>query len=65
MTQEESDDLGFLMDDKTDFGPKGWEKLVEGKIEIENAMTSNHFTITRGDGAKMVSRLIKRACLLE
>ena len=65
LTQEESDDLGFLMDDKTDFGPKGWEKLVEGKIEIERAMTSNHFTITRGDGAKMVSGLIKRACLVE
>ncbi len=65
LTQEESDNLGFLMDDKTDFGPKGWEKLVEGKIEIEKALTSNHFTITRGDGAKLVSGLIKKACLFE
>ena len=65
LTPEESADLGFLMDDKTDFGPRGWEKLVEGNIKIENAMTSNHFTITRGDGAKLVSQMIKRACILE
>ena len=64
LTPEESLDLGFLMDDKTDFGTKGWEKLVEGEIQVERAMTSNHFTITRGDGAKMVSELIKKACVL-
>ena len=62
LTPEESADLGFLMDDKTDFGTRGWEKLVEGKIRIEKAMTSNHFTITRGEGAKLVSGLIKKAC---
>ena len=65
LTPEESADLGFLMDNETDFGTKGWEKLVEGKIEIEKAMTSNHFTITRSDGAKLGSELIKRACVLE
>ena len=65
LTPEESQDLGFLMDDKTDFGPKGWEKLVEGEIKIEKAMSSNHFTITRGEGAMLVSELIKRACVLE
>lgn len=65
LTPEESADLGFLMDDKTDFGTKGWEKLVEGEIQIEKAMTSNHFTITRNDGAKLVSELIKRACIAE
>ena len=53
------------MDDKTDFGPKGWEKLVEGGIKIEKAMTSNHFTITRGEGAKLVSEMIKKACVGE
>lgn len=62
LTPAESEDLGFLMDDKTEFGTKGWEKLVEGKIAIENAMTSNHFTITRGEGAKLLSGLIKKAC---
>lgn len=62
LTPAESEDLGFLMDDKTDFGPKGWEKLIEGKINIETAMTSNHFTITRGAGAKLLSGLIKKAC---
>ena len=65
LTPEESADLGFLMDDKTDFGTKGWEKLVEGDIEVEKAMTSNHFTITRSDGAKLVSEMIKRTCVLE
>lgn len=62
LTPEEDADLGFLMDDKTDFGTKGWEKLIEGEICIERAMTSNHFTITRGEGAKLLSELIKRAC---
>ena len=65
LTAEESADLGFLMDDKTDFGTKGWEKLVEGEMQIDKAMTSNHFTITRNDGAKLVSELIKRACILD
>lgn len=65
ITRQESEDLGFLMDDKTDFGPKGWEKLVEGGIEIERAGSSNHFTITRGEGAKLVSEMIKRACVGE
>lgn len=63
LTRAESEDLGFLMDDKTDFGTRGWEKLVEGKITIERAMTSNHFTITRGEGAKLLSGMIKKACL--
>ena len=62
LTPAESEDLGFLMDDKTDFGTKGWEKLIEGEICVERAMTSNHFTITRGDGAKLLSELIRRAC---
>ena len=65
ITPEESEDLGFLMDDKSDFGPRGWEKLVEGEIQIERAMTSNHFTITRNEGAKMVSELIRKACILD
>ena len=63
LTEAESADLGFLMDDKSDFGPRGWEGLVEGKVEIERAMTSNHFTITRGEGARIVSGLIRKACL--
>lgn len=63
ITPEESEDLGFLMDDKTDFGPRGWDKLIEGEIQIKTAMTSNHFTITRNEGAKMVSELIKKACI--
>lgn len=62
LTEAEDKDLGFLMDDKTDFGTKGWEKLIEGEIHIERAMTSNHFTITRGDGAKLLSELIRSAC---
>lgn len=62
LTEAESEDLGFLMDDKTDFGPRGWEALIEGDLTIEKAMTSNHFTIMRGDGAKVTAGLIKKAC---
>ena len=63
LTDEENADLGFLMDDKTDFGTRGWEKLLGDGIVIDRAMSSNHFTIVRGDGAKLLSSLIKRACL--
>lgn len=63
LTPQENVDLGFLMDDKTDFGTRGWEKLIEGEIQIDRAMTSNHFTITRSEGAKLVSGIIKKACL--
>lgn len=65
LTPAESEDLGFLMDDKTDFSTRGWESLVEGEITIERAMSSNHFTITRGEGAAHVASLIKRACLTQ
>ena len=65
LTAQENLDLGFLMDDKTDFGTRGWEKLIEGEIQIDRAMTSNHFTITRNEGARLVSGIIKKACLGE
>ena len=63
LTKAESDDLGFLMDDKTDFGTRGWDKLLLGEEPtIDVAWSSNHFTITRGEGAKLVSSLVKQAC---
>lgn len=65
LTPQEDEDLGFLMDDKTDFSTRGWEGLVEGEIIIERAMSSNHFTIVRGEGAAMLSGLIRRACLTQ
>ncbi|MCJ1475042.1 hypothetical protein MMC13_003702 [Lambiella insularis] len=65
LTEAENADLGFLMDNKTDFGPRGWETLLEDEIIIERAMTSNHFTIVRGDGAALLAGLIKRACLTQ
>lgn len=65
LTDEENADLGFLMDNKTDFGTRGWETLLEDEITIERAMTSNHFTIVRGEGAALLAGLIKRACLTQ
>jgi naphtho-gamma-pyrone polyketide synthase len=62
LTAQENEDLGFLMDDKTDFSTRGWEKLIPN-IKIERAMTSNHFTIVRGDGAKIIKDMIKDALL--
>jgi len=65
LTDEENADLGFLMDNKTDFGTRGWETLLEDEITIARAMTSNHFTIVRGEGAALLASLIKRACLTQ
>lgn len=62
LTEQENRDLGFLMDNKTDFGPRGWEKLIGSQINISKAMTSNHFTIVRGEGAVLVARAIREAC---
>jgi len=62
LTPEENRDIGFLMDNKTDFTTRGWDKLIEGEIKIERAMVSNHFTIVRGDGAKIIRSLIQDAC---
>lgn len=63
LTDEENADLGFLMDDKTDFGTRGWERLLEGELTVERAMSSNHFTIVRGEGAALLAGLIRKACL--
>lgn len=65
LTPEENRDLGFLMDDKVDFTTRGWEKLIEGEIKIERAMASNHFTIVRGEGAKIIKELIKQALAIQ
>lgn len=65
LTAEENADLGFLMDNKTDFGTRGWEKLLEDEITIERAMTSNHFTIVRGEGAALLADVIRRACFVQ
>jgi len=63
LAPEEDRDIGFLMDNKTDFTTRGGENLIDGKIKIERAMASNHFIIVRGEGAKIISSLIRQACL--
>lgn len=38
--------IGFLLDDKTDFGAKGWDELMPGaRIQIQIVEGANHFTL--------------------
>jgi acyl carrier protein/pimeloyl-ACP methyl ester carboxylesterase len=63
LTPEEDKDLGFMMDDKEDFGPRGWDRLLEGDLVIEKAMTSNHFTTVRSWRWREVGDGDDKACL--
>ncbi|POR36607.1 Polyketide synthase [Tolypocladium paradoxum] len=51
----------FLLDNRVDFGPNRWDELLDGtKIETRH-MPGNHFTMMRGELAKIVSSFVREA----
>lgn len=53
----------WLLNDRTDFGPNGWDTLVgKNKVaSIEAIPGANHFTMMDGDKSKALSEFIKNA----
>ncbi|KAH8702107.1 conidial pigment polyketide synthase PksP/Alb1 [Talaromyces proteolyticus] len=53
----------WLLNDRTDLGPNGWDTLVgENKVTLIEAMSGvNHFTMMNGNKAKGLSGFIEKA----
>jgi naphtho-gamma-pyrone polyketide synthase len=52
----------WLLNDRTDFGPNGWDTLVgKDKVAaIETMSDANHFTMMKGDKGKELSSFLER-----
>ncbi|KAL1970787.1 hypothetical protein VTN77DRAFT_2621 [Rasamsonia byssochlamydoides] len=52
----------WLLSDRTDFGPNGWDSLVgrDKVAAIETLADANHFTMMKGEKAKEVSAFLER-----
>ncbi|KAL4905943.1 hypothetical protein BDW74DRAFT_152311 [Aspergillus multicolor] len=56
---DDSKDLKFLTEARTDFGPCGWETLLpESKVDFAPMANVNHFSMMRRKGARMLSEAI-------
>ncbi|KJZ72345.1 hypothetical protein HIM_08271 [Hirsutella minnesotensis 3608] len=51
----------FLLDNRADFGPRGWEQLLDTANFRTRHMPGNHFTMMRGDLAKKATSFIREA----
>ena len=62
--QGDPEGLKFLTEARTDFGPAGWETLLpKEKIEISRVKDGNHFSMMKGENAKMLAGFIEAALL--
>ncbi|KAF2790288.1 conidial yellow pigment biosynthesis polyketide synthase [Melanomma pulvis-pyrius CBS 109.77] len=65
--EERADDpreMKWLLNNRTDLGPNGWDTLVGGsKIKITSMKDANHFTMMEGGKAKELSQFIAGAML--
>jgi naphtho-gamma-pyrone polyketide synthase len=57
-------EMRWLLENRTNFGPNGWEALLGGKdgLFMEQISEANHFTmLKRGRNAEYVSQFLSRA----
>ncbi|CEI66203.1 Bikaverin polyketide synthase bik1 [Fusarium venenatum] len=57
-------EMRWLLENRTNFGPNGWEALLGGKegLSMERISEANHFTmLKRGRNAEYVSQFLSRA----
>jgi len=62
MSESDPREMKWLLNNRTDFGPNGWEKLVGAeKITIRTMDGVNHFTMMTGNKVDEVARFLKDA----
>ena len=56
-------EMRWLLENRTDFGPNGWDRLLGGKdkLVIEDMEGANHFTMMEGEKGKILRDFIGRA----
>jgi len=54
-------EMRWLLNNRTDFGPNGWDQLVGEGLIIDTMADANHFTMMEGDKGKQLSAFIARS----
>ncbi|KAI9762130.1 MAG: Type I Iterative PKS [Chaenotheca gracillima] len=55
-------EMKWLLNNRTDFGPNGWDQLLGGgRLVVETMAGANHFSMMEGAKAKALSEFIGRA----
>ncbi|KAL9114954.1 MAG: hypothetical protein Q9227_001197 [Pyrenula ochraceoflavens] len=57
----EAKSVKFLLDNRTDFGPNGWERLLGADNISTETVEGNHFTMIQKPGVQQLPALIRRA----
>jgi naphtho-gamma-pyrone polyketide synthase len=56
---DDTRELRWLLEDRVDFGPNGWDKLVGvNKLKMQVLQGANHFTMFNGQQGQQLSRFI-------
>lgn len=61
--KDDPKEMTWLLENRTDFGPNGWDSLLPGKtpLRIERMPGANHFSMMKDFKAKILSDFIARA----
>jgi len=54
-------EMKWLLNNRTDFGPNGWNQLVGDSLIIDTMADANHFTMMEGEKGKQLSAFIARS----
>ena len=54
-------EMRWLLNNRTDFGPNGWDQLVGEGLIIDTMADANHFTMMEGEKGKQLSAFIARS----
>jgi naphtho-gamma-pyrone polyketide synthase len=59
---DDTREMHWLLNDREDLGPNGWDTLVGGEnLKVEVMEGANHFTMMEGERGRLLRDLIKRA----
>jgi naphtho-gamma-pyrone polyketide synthase len=64
MRNDDPKEMKWLLNNRTDFGPNGWDRLLGGgKVVVETMNDANHFTMMEGQKVQELASFIRRAML--
>ncbi|KAJ5947462.1 Type I Polyketide synthases (Type I PKS) [Penicillium verhagenii] len=63
LQDDDPKEMTWLLENRTDLGPNGWDKLLGHGIKIESVANANHFTMVREPAATSLSAIIRHAML--
>lgn len=59
---DDTREMNWLLNNRTDFGPNGWDALLGGgEVVVETLENANHFSLMGGEKAVELARFVERA----